>query len=65
MDGQWMALELSLADGKSLKVGVVGMLIIGSDVTPDLARNTIESVFVRGIFRASDEVKAALADRMR
>jgi Arc/MetJ-type ribon-helix-helix transcriptional regulator len=58
-------LENALAQDKTLKIAVVGMLVFSSDVTPELAQKAIESVFVRGIFRASDEVKAALTDRMR
>ena len=57
-------LEDSLAGGKTLKISVVGMLTISADVTPELARKAIESVYVRGTFRASDEVKAAIADRI-
>jgi hypothetical protein len=33
-------------------------------VTPALAAQTIESLTVRGVFKASPEVKDALADRM-
>jgi hypothetical protein len=32
---------------------------------PELALATIESISVRGVFRASRKVKAALADRTR
>ena len=46
-----------------LQIRVVGMLSIAEDVEPGLARETIESVMVRGIFKASKEVKEALADR--
>jgi ribbon-helix-helix protein len=38
-------------------------LAISDDVSPELARDTIESVKVRGVFRASSTVKDALADR--
>jgi hypothetical protein len=42
---------------------VVGFLSIADDVTTELAREVIESVQVRGIFRASRALKEALADR--
>ena len=56
-------LEEQIATGQKVAISAVGMLSIGSDVTPELARDTIDSVTVRGVFRASKEVKAALADR--
>lgn len=48
---------------QKLAISVVGVLAIGDDVTPELAREAIESVRVRGVFRASGAVKQALADR--
>src|SRR5918911_1293624 len=48
-----------------LRLHVVGLLSIADDVPAPLAREVIESVKVHGMFRASAEVKAALADRMR
>jgi Arc/MetJ-type ribon-helix-helix transcriptional regulator len=56
-------LESQLATGQKLAISTVGLLSIGSDVSADLALATIESVSVKGVFRASSEVKAALADR--
>ena len=56
-------LEESRAAGRHVPIRVVGFLSIAEDVSPDLAREVIESVKVRGIFRASKAVKAALADR--
>jgi hypothetical protein len=41
------------------------MLILQNDVSPELASEVIEEIKVRGIFNASPEVKAALADRMK
>jgi Arc/MetJ-type ribon-helix-helix transcriptional regulator len=58
------ALEERRDAGKRLSVRVVGFASIADDVTPELAREVIDSIHVRGIFRASGEVKAALADRM-
>jgi len=59
------ALEAERSAGRRLAVRVVGFLGLEGDVTPELAKATIESLAVRGIFRASPEVKAALADRTR
>lgn len=58
-------LEDLQAKRKQVDVSVVGVLVLSQDVEPQLARDTISSVKVRGIFRASPEVKAALKDRMR
>jgi Arc/MetJ-type ribon-helix-helix transcriptional regulator len=49
--------------GEKLALHVVGLASIAADVTPELARETIESVQVLGSLQASREVKAALADR--
>jgi Arc/MetJ-type ribon-helix-helix transcriptional regulator len=57
------ALEEERREGRRLKLHLVGYLSIADDVTPDLAQATIESLKVLGIFKASPEVKAALADR--
>lgn len=50
--------------GEALRINVLGLASIASDVTPELARTTIASVTVLGALHASAEVKAALADRM-
>ena len=57
------SLERQRGAGRRTAVQVIGFLSISDDVTPDLAREVIESVKVRGIFRASAAVKEALADR--
>jgi Arc/MetJ-type ribon-helix-helix transcriptional regulator len=57
------ALEHHRDEGRRVALKVVGFLAIADDVTPELAREVIESVEVRGIFRASRAVKEALADR--
>jgi len=49
--------------GRRVAVRVVGKAFIADDVPPELAREVIESVEVRGIFKASRAVKEALADR--
>jgi Arc/MetJ-type ribon-helix-helix transcriptional regulator len=58
-------LEEIKAAGERLKIRVLGLVVIADDVTPDLARATIESITVLGALHASAEVKAALADRLR
>jgi Arc/MetJ-type ribon-helix-helix transcriptional regulator len=50
--------------GERLNIQVLGLATIANDVSPELARETIESVMVLGAFRASPGVKAALADRI-
>ena len=50
--------------GQRLQIRVLGLASIADDVSPDLARATIESVEVLGALRASTRVKAALADRI-
>jgi Arc/MetJ-type ribon-helix-helix transcriptional regulator len=57
-------LEKRKEKGEMLDVRVVGVFVLTSDVTPALARETIQSIKVMGVFRASEAVKAALADRM-
>jgi Arc/MetJ-type ribon-helix-helix transcriptional regulator len=56
-------LEKQLASGQELAISVVGLVAIAQDVPPELARQTIRSLTVRGVFRASKAVKDALADR--
>lgn len=58
-------LEAALKRGEPLHIKVVGLARIAPDVTPELARAAIGSVTVLGALKASAEVKAALADRMR
>lgn len=58
-------LEDLRAAGHHLQIRVLGLATIADDVTPELARETIESVEVLGAFRASSAVKAALRDRIR
>ena len=50
--------------GEVLHVKVVGLARIASDVTPELALQTIGSITVLGALQASPEVKKALADRI-
>ena len=53
-------LQDAIAEGRTLDLRVVGMLHLGPDVTPELARQAIRSIHVTGVFRASDAVKRAL-----
>ena len=56
-------LERHREKGERLTIRVVGAVHVSSDVSPELAREAIESIKVWGVFHASPEVKAALADR--
>lgn len=58
-------LEKLKLQGKKIKLSMIGYLRLTDDVTPELALETIESIHVLGIFQASDEVKAALVDRIQ
>lgn len=57
-------LEAARAAGTRLRINVLGLASIAHDVTPDLARDVIESVTVLGALHASPELRAALADRI-
>ncbi len=57
-------LEAVQAAGETLQIQVLGLVRIADDVTPELARATIDSVVVLGALQASPAVKAALADRI-
>jgi Arc/MetJ-type ribon-helix-helix transcriptional regulator len=57
-------LERAKAEGKSVKFTVIGLLRLANDISPELAAETIEKVHVRGVFRAAEKVKQALADRI-
>jgi Arc/MetJ-type ribon-helix-helix transcriptional regulator len=58
-------LEALRARGETVRINVLGLVSIDADVTPELARATIESITVLGALHAAPAVKAALADRMR
>src|SRR4051812_7505559 len=47
-----------------IDIRVVGFLSITDDVDAELAAAVVESLHVRGVFRASQAVKDALADRI-
>ena len=58
-------LRAAQAAGQLLQIRVLGLATIGTDVTPELALATIESVVVLGALHASAAVKSALAGRIR
>ncbi len=58
-------LEKHKEKGERMKITLVGLLHLHEDISPALAAEVIEWIQVRGIFIASDEVKAALAGRMK
>lgn len=49
---------------QTLQIQVLGLASIAADVTPELARSTIDSITVLGTLHASPAVKAALAGRI-
>ena len=57
-------LEAVQAAGQTLQIQVLGLASIAEDVSPELARATIDSVVVLGVLHASPAVKAALVDRI-
>jgi len=57
-------LEAAQAAGEMLHIQVLGLAVIESDVTPDLALATIASIEVLGALQASPSVKAALSERI-
>jgi Arc/MetJ-type ribon-helix-helix transcriptional regulator len=57
-------LETVQAAGQKLQIQVLGLARIAEDVSPELARATIDSVIVLGALHASAAVKTALADRI-
>ena len=57
-------LEALRAAGRRMTLRVVGLASIAADVSPQLAKATIEAVVVLGAFHASSAVRRALADRI-
>ena len=58
-------LEKIKAKKERLSLKIIGLLSLDKDIPIDLADEVIESVQVRGVFNASEPVKAVLADRMK
>jgi len=57
-------LEAVVAAGEQLEIRVLGLAVIDSDVSPELARQAVASLTILGALHASPEIKAALADRL-
>jgi Arc/MetJ-type ribon-helix-helix transcriptional regulator len=57
-------LEAVRAAGQKLQIHVLGLASIADDVPVELARATIDSIFVLGVLQASPAIKAALARRI-
>jgi Arc/MetJ-type ribon-helix-helix transcriptional regulator len=57
-------LEMVRKSGRKLRIQALGLVRIADDVSPALARDTIESITVLGALHASAAVKAALNDRL-
>jgi Arc/MetJ-type ribon-helix-helix transcriptional regulator len=57
-------LEIIRDKNEMINVKVIGLFILADDVTPTLALDTIQSVTVRGVFKAPDDVKEALSNRL-
>ncbi|WP_440222794.1 hypothetical protein ACQQ2N_17200 [Dokdonella sp. MW10] len=57
-------LEAVRDSGRRLQVRALGMVRIAADVSPELAREAIESIALLGALQATPQVKAALADRI-
>ncbi len=57
-------LERALDAGERLHIQVLGLASIASDVSPELALATIDSILVLGSLQASSAVKTALAGRI-
>jgi Arc/MetJ-type ribon-helix-helix transcriptional regulator len=58
-------LERARSEGIMLEIKAIGTVVITNDVPPDLARETIRSLKVFGVLRASQAVKEALADKIK
>jgi len=51
--------------GEKIDLRVIGFLHLANNITPELACEVIQSIQCRGIFQASEAVRAALADRIK
>lgn len=50
--------------GEKYSIRMIGVLSLADDIEPELALETIGSIEVKGVFRASAKVKEALAGRI-
>jgi len=51
--------------GEKVKMKIIGVLSLDKDIPPTLALEVVESIKVHGLLIATDELKEALADKMR
>lgn len=58
-------LEKYKVRGEKLKITLIGILTLANDITPELASQVIDSIELRGIFHAREDVKAALTSQMK
>lgn len=59
------SLERALAEGNRINYKIAGMLVFDQDISPKLANDTIGSITVWGVIRASHDIKQALGDRIQ
>lgn len=52
-------------EGRLLNIRMIGVLSLSDDIEPELALETIESIEVKGVLKASEGLKKALGDRIR
>src|SRR5512137_2182858 len=57
-------LERYQQKNERLQIAIIGLLHFQNDISPELAAEVVDSIQVRGIFLASDEVKAAIEGKM-
>jgi len=51
--------------GEKLTIAIMGLLHLQDDISPELAGEVVESIRVRGVFIAKEDLKAALLERMK
>jgi Arc/MetJ-type ribon-helix-helix transcriptional regulator len=57
-------LQEKKANNEMVNIKVIGMLILADDITPELALDTIQSITVHGVFKAPDDLKEVLKERI-
>jgi Arc/MetJ-type ribon-helix-helix transcriptional regulator len=50
--------------GETLDIHIIGMLVLAKDIPPELANSVINSIRVFGVLEISDELRAALGDKI-
>ena len=56
-------LEKMRAKGEKINLKIIGLLHLQNDIDTELASQVIESIQVRGIFQASDDVRKVLSEK--